>query len=102
MTTTPTSQQAAACVTDVSSWIIAHLEKRFPAMAGVIHADMSFDAIGLDSLERVDLIAALEGRFGITLDPTLGYDFVTTGALAAFVWGQISGVAVDEKQLMGV
>ena len=87
---------------DVSSWVIEYLAARYPEMAASVHADMSFDNIGLDSLARVELIAAMEVRFGVTLDPTLAYDFVTAGALSAFVWGQATGAAVDVKQLMGV
>ena len=87
---------------DVSSWVLQYLAARFPETGGTLHPDMSFDSIGLDSLARVDMISAMEGRFGITLEPTLAYDFVTAGALSAFVWGQISGAPVDQKHLMGV
>jgi acyl carrier protein len=71
-------------------------------MGHSLHADMSFDSIGLDSLARVDLISAMEARFGMALDPTLAYDFVTPGALSAFVWGQACGIPADEKRLMDV
>lgn len=99
--TTQTTQAPHALI-DVSNWIVHYLEAKHPEMRGAIHADMSFDNIGLDSLARVEMIAAMENRFGVALDPTLAYDFVTAGALSSFVWGQITGVAVDQKQLMGV
>jgi acyl carrier protein len=89
-------------LTEVRTWIVQFLESKHPEMRGTIHADMSFDSIGLDSLARVDMIGSMENQFGLKLDPTLAYDFVTPGALSSFVWGQIAGVPVDEKQLIGV
>lgn len=87
---------------EVLAWLIQSLESKQPDLKGLIHSAMSFDCIGLDSLARVELVTAMEGQFGILLDPTLAYDFVTPGALAAFVWGELSGTPVDQKQLMGV
>lgn len=87
---------------EVLAWVIHYLESKHPEAKDAVHGDMSFDSIGLDSLARVEMIAALEAGFGIALDPTLAYDFVTPGALSAFVWGQLSGEPVDQKQLMGM
>ena len=107
MTLTTTEQQAApdtapAALSDVSNWVLQYLEMKHPETRGTLHTDTSFDSVGLDSQARVDMISAMERRFGITLDPTLAYDFVTAGALASFVWSQISGVPIDEKLLMGI
>lgn len=102
MTQANTQQAKPAGLSEVSGWLLQHLEAKHPEMRGKLHKDMSFDSIGLDSLARVELISAMEQRFGITLEPTLAYDFVTAGALSTYVWGQISGAPVDQKQLMGV
>jgi acyl carrier protein len=95
-------QAATPSVDEVIDWLIAFLEAGHPEVKGTVHRDMSFDSIGLDSLARVDLITALERRFGTPLEPTLAFDFVTPGALATYAWGQIAGVEVDQKQLLGV
>ncbi|SFU53556.1 acyl carrier protein [Pseudoduganella namucuonensis] len=102
MTQANTQASQPAALIEVSGWLIEHLEGKHPEMRGQLHKDMSFDSIGLDSLARVELISAMERRFGVALEPTLAYDFVTAGALSAYVWGQISGTPVDQKHLMGV
>lgn len=73
-----------------------------PDFAEEIHDNLSFDYIGLDSVARVELIAALERHPGIALDPTAAYDFVTVGALASFVWSELSGESLDLKATLGV
>ena len=104
----PNMQQQAAsaekpqALPDVLAWVIHYLETKHPETKESVHGDMSFDSVGLDSLARVEMIAAMEAAFGIELDPTLAYDFVTPGALSGFVWGQLSGEPVDQKQLMGM
>jgi acyl carrier protein len=95
-------QAKPQALSDVVVWVIQHLESKHPEMKGAVHGDVSFDSVGLDSLARVDMISAMERSFGIALDATLAYDFVTPNALSAFVWGQITGEPVDQKQLMGV
>jgi acyl carrier protein len=67
-----------------------------------IRDDMSFDYIGLDSLARVGLLTALDKEFGVSLDPTAAYDFVTVGALSEYVWSQISGNPMDVKKVLGI
>ena len=62
----------------------------------------SFDLLGLDSMSRVGLVAALEKEYGVALEPTAAYDFVTVGALSQFVWSRVTGTALDEKKLLGV
>jgi acyl carrier protein len=64
--------------------------------------NMSFDYIGLDSLARVDLLLALEKEFGVPIDPTAAYDFVTVQALSAFVWSEVSGTVLDVKKTLGI
>jgi acyl carrier protein len=64
--------------------------------------DMSFDYIGLDSLARVNLLVGLEKEFGVSLDPTAAYDFVTVRALAEFVWSVVSGTPMDIKKALAI
>lgn len=79
-----------------------YLRVHQPDFAEEIHDNLSFDYIGLDSVARVELIAALERHLGIALDPTAAYDFVTVGALASFVWSELSGESLDLKATLGV
>lgn len=79
-----------------------YLKVHQPDFAEEIHDNLSFDYIGLDSVARVELIAALERHLDIALDPTAAYDFVTVGALARFVWSELSGEALDLKATLGV
>lgn len=97
-----TKEASPAALADVTAWVVQYLEQKHPEMQGTIHGDMSFDSIGLDSMARVELISAMEGCYGIALDPTLAYDFITARALSGFVWSQVSGEPIDQKQLMGI
>ncbi|WP_035853359.1 acyl carrier protein [Deefgea rivuli] len=63
---------------------------------------MSFDYIGLDSLARVNLLVGLEKEFGVPLDPTAAYDFVTVQALADFVWSVVSSTPMDIKKVLAI
>lgn len=93
-------------VESVSQRIFFHLRKRieadYPDFTEPLHSNMSFDYIGLDSVSRVELVTDLANDFGIKLDPTAAYDFVTIRSLAEFVWSEISGTALDLKKALGV
>lgn len=102
----PAIANAPSDVTEVATRIRTHLSAWLAAQRPDFNEPMtdhmSFDYIGLDSVARVDLISALEKEFQIKLDPTAAYDFVTVGALAEFVWSEISGIAMDMKKTLGV
>lgn len=51
--------------------------------------------LGLSSLERIDLLAALEDRYGIELDETAFSTLSTLGQVRAWVAGQASAPAAD-------
>lgn len=93
-------------VETVSQRIFFHLKKRiesdYPDFTEPLRGDMSFDYIGLDSVSRVELVTDLANDFGIKLDPTAAYDFVTIRSLAEFVWSEISGSELDLKKALGV
>lgn len=77
-----------------------YLKESQPYFTETINDDMSFDYLGLDSLSRVNLITRLEKEFGIKLDITAAYDFVTARALAEFVWSTVNGVSLDAKYIL--
>jgi acyl carrier protein len=98
--------QKPRSVEEVSAKIRFRLEERiaadFPQFDEVLHDQMSFDYIGLDSASRVELLTTLAADFGVRLDPTAAYDFVTIGSLAEFVWSRVSGTELDEKRLLEI
>lgn len=96
-----TADARVSNIEQIRAWLRQRLQE-VSRLDESIRDDMSFDYIGLDSLARVDLVAEVEERFSLSLDPTAAYDFVTVGALSEFIWGQITGIAVDEKKLLEI
>jgi acyl carrier protein len=88
-------ENAAQVADRIRSHLQAYLHKEQPDFKELVGDDMSFDYMGLDSLARVDLLTGLEKEFGVSLDPTAGYDFITVRSLAEFVWSVISGTPLD-------
>lgn len=98
----PAEQGTAAVSTLIKVRLKDYLQRHQPDFVEDIHDNLSFDYIGLDSVARVELIATLEKQLGIAIDPTAAYDFVTVGALASFIWSQLSGTPLDLKATLGV
>lgn len=86
----------------IKSRLQHYLQAERPDFTEAIKDDMSFDYIGLDSLARVNLLSGLEKEFGVSLDPTAAYDFVTVRALAEFVWSVMSGQEMDVKKALDI
>jgi acyl carrier protein len=87
---------------EVNAWIKEYLLRECKNIQGPIEDHASLDYLGLDSLARVNLVVAVEGRFNLSLDPTAAYDFVTVGAITEYVWSQITGQPLDEKTLLDI
>jgi Acyl carrier protein len=98
--------QTPYSVADVSAIIREHLTQKLkadqPDFTEVVHDSMSFDYIGLDSFSRVNMLTELAKHFGVRLEPTAAYDFVTVGSLAEFIWSEISGGPLDMKKVLGI
>ncbi|WP_062065820.1 acyl carrier protein [Cellvibrio sp. OA-2007] len=96
----------AQSVADVSAMIRQHLTQQLkgdhPDFNEEVHDNMSFDYIGLDSFSRVNMLTELAKHFGVKLEPTAAYDFVTVGSLAEFIWSEISGTPMDMKKALGI
>lgn len=86
----------------IKSLLHTYLEEQGHSFSETITDNMSFDYIGLDSLARVGLLSSLEKEFGVALDPTAAYDFVTVHALAEFVWSEVSGTSFDAKKVLDI
>lgn len=98
----PAEEGVAAVDALIKIKLQEYLQIHQPDFVEDIHDNLSFDYIGLDSVARVELVAALEKQLGIAIDPTAAYDFVTVGALASFVWSQLSDTPLDLNAVLGV
>ncbi|MEU3528575.1 acyl carrier protein [Streptomyces sp. NPDC038707] len=50
---------------DLTNEVIALTERTAPDLEGIVTADLSFDEMGMDSLTRIDLLAAVEKAYGL-------------------------------------
>ena len=98
----PAEEGVAAVGALIKIKLQEYLQIHQPDFVEDIHDNLSFDYIGLDSVARVELVAALEKQLGIAIDPTAAYVFVTVGALASFVWSQLSDTPLDLNAVLGV
>ncbi len=51
----------------------------------IVDTDQPMTDMGLDSLSAIDLLEALQDKFGISLKPTTHVDYPTVAALAAHI-----------------
>ncbi|MDQ3761957.1 MAG: SDR family NAD(P)-dependent oxidoreductase [Actinomycetota bacterium] len=81
----------------VTDWLIARIAELLDINAASITPDAPFSGLGLSSMQAVELSDDLQRWTGLTLPPTLTYDYPTIGQAAAFVVGhpewQSSGVS---------
>lgn len=56
-----------------------------------VDRDASLTSFGLDSLAMVNLVALIEERLDIELEPELAFNYPTINALAGFI-GEMKGV----------
>jgi acyl carrier protein len=69
----------------ISQWLERHMVPIFLERGLPVDMDTSFDALGLDSLARVELITALENQFNVNLDPVLGFEYPTIRSLSEHI-----------------
>lgn len=70
---------------DIAEWLRSYLKPYFAERNMVVDDDTSFDALGMDSITRVELVAAIEERFELDLDPVLGFEYPTIGAMSTHI-----------------
>lgn len=98
----PSIEEGAEAVT---GWLIALLTPRAGGMA--VDAESSFDALGLDSQNLVELSTEVGEAVGKDLAPSAFYDHPTVGALAAHlqatrVRNRVDQVLAETTEALGV
>ncbi|WP_239339131.1 beta-ketoacyl synthase N-terminal-like domain-containing protein, partial [Frankia sp. CiP3] len=74
----------------IAAWLLARIAEVTGAEPDTIDSDIEFIALGLTSMQAVELSDDLQRHIGRPLSPTLAYDYPTIGAAAAFVAGLAS------------
>ncbi|PHM60729.1 Malonyl CoA-acyl carrier protein transacylase [Xenorhabdus stockiae] len=70
---------------ELKSWLIEYLMPYFQRYGITIGEHVSFDSLGLDSVNRVTLISQLEKVLQRKLDPILGYEYPTIHSLSEHI-----------------
>ena len=60
------------------------MAERLPADVA-LGLDTEFEAVGVDSFEGIQIVAAVQERFGVEIDPAAAEDALTIGELHAIV-----------------
>ncbi|MDG9690360.1 hypothetical protein CJI59_10125 [Streptomyces sp. Alain-F2R5] len=63
-----------------------------PDLEGEVTADASFENLGLDSLTRIDLLAAVEKNFGLSVPDDKVGDLLRVSDVADFLMAYKAGV----------
>ncbi|MET9778968.1 MULTISPECIES: phosphopantetheine-binding protein [unclassified Streptomyces] len=63
-----------------------------PDLEGEVTADASFENLGLDSLTRIDLLAAVEKNFGLSVPDEKVGDLLRVSDVADFLMAHKAGV----------
>jgi len=70
----------------IAAAVAAHSE----CAADAITMETSFEELGIDSLDTVEMVMKLEEELGIELDMSMSDKLVTVGDLAALIEAQLS------------
>jgi acetylornithine/succinyldiaminopimelate/putrescine aminotransferase/acyl carrier protein len=79
---------------EIRSWVVAYAERELGVERGSVRGELDLAAAGVDSLEAVTLVAALEGWLGKSLPPTLLWDCRTLESFLDDVANVTDGAAV--------
>ncbi len=72
---------------DLLRWLTEHIARQIGQPAGSISPDEQFVNYGIDSAQAVSLTGDLEQYLGVSLSPTLAWDYPTPRQLARFLVG---------------
>jgi acyl carrier protein len=77
---------------DLTKEVIALTERTAPDLEATVTADLSFDEMGMDSLTRIDLLAAVEKAYGLEVpDDQIG-DLIRISNVVDFLTASKAGV----------
>ncbi len=79
------SARPRVTVAEVEKWLVSHMATMLKVSQNTIDTRAPFVQYGLDSLQAVTLSGDLEDWLGMTLSPTLVYDYPSIEALAHFL-----------------
>lgn len=69
-------------VLEIKTWLVSYLAELMEVDRDDIDVNIPFDEYGLDSSMSVVMVADLEAWLGLTLEPTVIYDYPTLDKLA--------------------
>jgi acyl carrier protein len=73
----------------VADWLVERIAAMIETDPASVPWDAPFTDLGLPSVEAVELSDDLERWSGLTLPPTLAFDYPTIEAVAAYVAGEV-------------
>jgi acyl carrier protein len=75
---------------DIQDWLISAVARSLKIDQDEIDPAVAFDRYGMDSVVAVELTGELEKRLGLSLPPTLMYDYPTIVALSEYMADQLA------------
>jgi len=94
----PVPEQLRLLIDLVSTQTADALRKLRPDAKPVVDAERAFRDIGLDSLGLVDLHQRLNAVTGLSLPPTVVFDYTTAAALAGYVRTEVLGLPPEAEE----
>lgn len=75
----PTTTSSAA---DLRTWLTGRVAEYLEVEVDKVDVDVSFESQGLDSMSALALCDEIEDKLGLTVEPTLAWDFPSITKLA--------------------
>lgn len=74
---------------ELREWLILRVAEYAERQPGEIQPDVSLAEYGLDSMYALMLCGDIEDHLGLTVDPTVAWDYSTIDALTGFLDGEL-------------
>ncbi|GIV97557.1 MAG: hypothetical protein KatS3mg057_2214 [Herpetosiphonaceae bacterium] len=88
--TFPSAESGSSLITRVTQHLQAFVANEFGLAADDVDIHQPFASLGLSSIGVISMIRDLEERLGISLSPSLAWDYPTIEALAHYVVGLVT------------
>ncbi len=83
----------------LDDWLRAMLAERLGLALAELDPQASLDSYGIDSLNVLDILGALEQRFGVVLEPSVVLEHNSISELAAYLRERFETTRADREQL---